>query len=146
MKSLMGAKLAPSTLIAPEGETRAVEHRQILEEGAVVAGGLEAHAPHFALDVRRALQVVLRAHLAAHHRVVREDVEARHQVGRRDRGGRRLRRVLERQRRLRVGCRCRDGEKRGARGDRLTKMHHRDSRARVGPANMTAAARPAPRE
>ena len=80
------------------GRQGVIEDRKILEIRPAVAGGEQAELPRLRLDVRRRLEMIRRADLASHHRIVGEDVESSHEVRRRDRGGRRLGRVLERQR------------------------------------------------
>jgi len=72
-----------------------------LKERPVVAGRLEVKAPHFTFDVRCALEPALVARASPHHRVVGEYVQPRHRVGGGNRGSCGLRRVLERERRLR---------------------------------------------
>ena len=74
-----------------------IEDRNVLEEGAVVAPRNQPDSTQLPLDVRRRFEVVRRAHLAAHHGVVGEEVEPRHQIGRRNRRNGRLRCMLERE-------------------------------------------------
>ena len=75
---------------------RTPNHRHILKERTVVAGWLEAESRQLVGDVRCGHEMAARSRLSPHHRVVGEDVQARHEIRGRNVGGRRLGRVLER--------------------------------------------------
>src|SRR5439155_3841896 len=84
--------------------------RDRLEVGAAVARGNETQAADLGGDVIGALHIARHARFAALHRIVREDVQAGHEVGRRDGGGGFRRRVFQGQ----VVSRLR---RRGSRGE-----------------------------
>ena len=109
-------------------------NREVLIEAAVRSARLQPHPPDFTLDICHRLQMVRRADIAPHHRIVSVLVQPGHQVARRDRrdGGRSD--VLERQRSTRGLGAKRSGERGRHREptEPATDIHTR-TQHRVGP-------------
>jgi len=83
------------------------DERHVLEIAAGVPRGHQPKAFDLRRDIRRGFEIVFAAGQAAHHRIVRVEVQTSHEVRRRDRGLRARRLVLQRQRPpcLRAGLR-----------------------------------------